>query len=936
MQAIRLEDGGQSRKEGQTQPLWKAAKPSGRGYAGVLSPWAATLMRLFSSVPVFARPSSKEFGRVPAAGTRCLFKVTTNRRLQLYRTVCLWLSFLALSIPAVCIDRDRRLDQLRHTAWTAKDGAPAAVRALAQTTDGYLWLGTESGLFRFDGVRFEAYSSVSGVTLPDPDISALLAVPDGGLWIGSGSGDISLLRPGKLINYGRQSGLFGHSISAFCKDRQGRLWIADAGLGLLLFDGKQLKKIGADWNFYGNPYSVFEDDQGTLWVGSRDRVEYLQAGQNHFQLASEGLQNVHSLAESRDGTIWMADLGRAVRPVPKPHMDAKQLQSEIVVGSLGILFDHQGSLWIGTVGDGLRRLPTPEKLDGQKVAKFSDAAEMFTQKNGLSSDYVRCILQDREGNVWAGTNSGIDRFQQSAIVPVELPPGTSELTLTPLENGAIQVASANKNLMQIVAGKAITLPEGVVVTNGFRIKDGFIVEYSYARETPESLRRTLNPNVNYGTTDRPVFFERTQIFTMPHLYHPGTGTLTDAIKNGASIIRAATTDAEGRKWYSISGIGVFRVGEKGWTSLESLGGPKGNATSAFKDANGRVWFGFQDTVVLLDSQNVRRFSTKDGIAVGNVWCIQDGLPGLWIAGPTGVSFFDGTRFRSLLSATDQVFTGVHGMIVSRGQGMWLASARGIVSIPEQELQAFRKNPEYRVKARIFDSLDGLPDDIQRTAIDSSAVQGTDGKLWFATTQGVVWVDPENVPSNKLPPPVAIEYLTADQRRYDLVSPVRLPPHIGSLQIHYAALSLSVPERVRFRYRLEGVDRGWQDVETRRDAYYTNLGPGSYTFDVIACNEDGVWNNTGATSVFVIAPAFYQTWWWALLCAFVTAAALWGLHLYRIRLATAQIQTRVGAQLEERERIARELHDTLLQGFHGLMLRFQAVMKILLLKGPRER
>jgi signal transduction histidine kinase/ligand-binding sensor domain-containing protein len=890
-------------------------------------------MRLVSAGAIFTKLSSRAFGRVRAAASRYPCEPRPHCRLRFCRTGCHWLLLLVLSVPAFCIDRDLRLDQLHHTAWTAKDGAPGAVRALAQTTDGYLWLGTEGGLFRFDGVRFEPYKTVSGVALPSTNIRALYAVPDRGLWIGSNSGDVSFLQDGKLTNYFVTDGLSRHYISSFRKDSRGRTWLAEFGVGLFLFEGKQWKKVGADWNFFGNPHTIFEDDRGTLWVGSTDRVEYMPAGENRFQLAGDGMQNIYDFAQSRDGTMWMAELGRSVRPVPIPHIQPKQLGPEIHVGSGRILFDDQGSFWITTAGDGLRRIPYPEKLGVQQIAEFSDQAETFMQKNGLSSDYVSCILQDREGNVWVGTGSGIDRFQQRAVVPVELPPGTAEMSLTPQGNGTIKVSSSNKNLMQIMGGRAIELPAGPVAFNGSRIRDGFILESSYVRDPAELLRHPPN-RVVFGSYYHPSYVERTQILSFDETYYPGTGTLPDAVKNGETAIRAITADSSGRKWYSIAAVGVFRVEKNGWTSLENLGGPKESASSEFTDSAGKVWFGFRNSsVVVLDGETLRTVSAKDGIAIGEVLCIQGGDPGLWMGGETGVSFFDGTRFRSMFPATEQAFAGVHGMVVTKGQGMWLAANHGIVFVPEKELQSFKRNPEYRVESRAFDSLDGLSEDIQKTPVDRSAVQGTDGKLWFATTQGVVWIDPQRIPLNGLPPPVTIEYLMADTMKYDLFSLVTLPPRPNSLQIHYAALSLSVPERVRFRYQLAGVDRGWQDVDTRRDAYYTNLGPGSYTFRVIACNDDGIWNETGAISNFVIAPAFYQTWWFRLVDIVLAVGLLWFFYLYRLNRATAQVQERLGARMEERERIARELHDTLLQGFQGLMLRFQAVMKTLPAEAP---
>ena len=219
---------------------------------------------------------------------------------------------------------------------------------------------------------------------------------------------------------------------------------------------------------------------------------------------------------------------------------------------------------------------------------------------------------------------------------------------------------------------------------------------------------------------------------------------------------------------------------------------------------------------------------------------------------------------------------------------------------------------------------------QTQAIDPfpKAIRGTDGRIWFAATRGVAWVDPKNIPRNALPPPVSITSVSADGSRYPRLADLRLPAHTANVQIDYSALSLSVPERVRFRYKLDGIDKGWQDVDTRRQAYYSNLGPGSYRFQVIACNNDGVWNQAGATLTFAIAPAFDQTAWFKAFCILAAAGAVWALYWLRLRQATMRMQQRLGVQMEERERIAHELHDTLLQTFQGLIFRFQAVNDLL--------
>jgi len=231
-----------------------------------------------------------------------------------------------------------------------------------------------------------------------------------------------------------------------------------------------------------------------------------------------------------------------------------------------------------------------------------------------------------------------------------------------------------------------------------------------------------------------------------------------------------------------------------------------------------------------------------------------------------------------------------------------------------------------VEFQSFGLLDGLTAELRGHLASSSAVQTTDGHIWFATTKGLAWINPRRIVRNTVPPPVLIESVIANGRKYNTATILSLPPRIANLQIAYTATSLTIPERVRFRYKLEGQDKEWQDAGTRREAFYTNLDPGSYQFRVIACNNDGVWNEAGTALHFVVLPAFDQTVWFRILCILALAGCLWSLYLLRLKQASAQVQQRLGARLEERVRIARELHDTLLQGFQGLILRFHTVMK----------
>jgi len=806
------------------------------------------------------------------------------------------------------------------------DGAPGQVHALAQTTDGYLWLGTATGLFRFDGIRFQPYEPSSGQAFPQRNVYSLFAAPDGGLWVGYWYGGVSLIKNGRVTNYGKEEGLPSHAVLAFARDRQGAMWIACGISGLARLEGSHWIKIGADWGFADSANTVFVDRDGTIWAGTTTRVEYLREGAKRFQIAAEHLRIVMKIAEAPDGTLWMAETDNAVRPVPLPWKRNAGQDPEIDIGSQAILFDNQGSLWITSLGDGIRRIPSPEHLASIEFRKSDPELEPFTHENGLTANFIYCVLQDHEGNIWIGTSGGLDRFRQSAFVSVPAPKDSSVSALIAGERGALWATSVGPNLLtEFQNDKAVSHIRGPYFDCAYRDPQGLIwlATPEYVARLDDRRSKDSHPGEITYTYEGSVtstalqgYVAASQAVTLRKLKLP---TQHGIAVSPQSRVRAMTEDRSGKLWISMHS-GTFRLEKSAWTSLESLGGPQGMATSEFTGSDGRVWFGFANTVAMLNEDIVTTFSGRDGVQVGAVTSIQSDGQRIWIGGEFGLEYFDGTRFRQIIPGDGSSFGGVFGIIADPGNGLWFSDKGRVIHIPESELRHL--DARQTVAFQSYDKLDGLNAELA----SPSVAQTTDGRIWFATTNGLVWIDPKRIPRNTVPPPVLIESVIANRKPYNTSTPLTLPPRTTNLQIAYTATSLTIPERVRFRYKLEGQDKDWQDCGMRREAFYTNLDPGSYQFRVVASNNDGVWNETGASLRFVVLPAFDQTVWFRILCILAAAGCLWSLYLLRLRQATARVQQRLGARMEERERIARELHDTLLQGFQGLVLRFQAVVK----------
>jgi signal transduction histidine kinase/streptogramin lyase len=608
---------------------------------------------------------------------------------------------------------------------------------------------------------------------------------------------------------------------------------------------------------------------------------------------------VPSIGQAKDGRLWVAgEHGARPLPVGGRHTDGKDSGIGLNVGML--LFDREDNLWLSLESDGIRRARLSEGSGRLGVLPGGVVLESFRLLDGLSSEASGPILEDREGNIWIGTTKGLDRFRRSKLVPVSLPPGHLGLALLAGENGEIWVANAsNTPLMRVRSDEVIV---------GNAIHD------------IASFYRDRQGTVWWGAQGG-VWRQRGGKFD--YFAQPG-------IAARQWIWEIFRGDDEGGLWLGFGDVGLNYLKNGLWTKGDRPEGLLDRAPSAsYEDPEGRVWLGYtENRVSVLDHGRVRSYSSADGIDIGRIRVIRGRGPRFWFGGELGLAVFRDGRFRTIQAASGEPFGTVSGIVERADGSLWLNEINGIVHIPAREARAAADEPLHAVTYERFDFFDGLPGAGQMNWTCSTAVEATDGRLWFATDNGLARIDPARIPRNPVPPPVSIRSITADSRTYQPSTPLDLPQGIASLRIDYTALSLSIPERVSFRYRLEGLDDKWRDAGPRRVAFYTNPGPGSYRFRVAASNNDGVWNETGAAVRFSIAPAFYQTTWFLLLCIVAAGCIAWLSYQRRVRQVTARLDMQFGERLSERTRIARELHDTLLQSFQGLMLHFQKARNLL--------
>ena len=807
------------------------------------------------------------------------------------------------------LDRDRTIAQFYHTGWTVADGAPSGVHALAQTTDGYLWLASTNGLIRFDGVRFQRYEPTQGGTLQSRDISALLATPDGGLWIGR-AGGATFLKNGRAVTYGRTEGLQLSTVFHFSLDRKGTVW-ATTSRGLERFENSRWNKVGTQSDFSADSATdLFSDSRGNLWVSAPGALFCLAPNARLFQMRETARPWL--IREGPDGTLWMSEYGLGIHAVAGPLAqlhDTSKPTLALQGGAHEVLVDRNGSLWF--TENGIARITNPEQLPAVSLNSASGRIQRFTQKDGLTADTVLAMFEDREGNIWVTTTAGLDRFRRRTIIPGPFPFSSDHaLALMTDEQGTV-FAADDQSLMQIQNGKVtvrarIPTPAGYHssqpgVTCAFRDYEGAFWLGGHGELTRVTASRV--ENIEFPTEVPP---------------------------SGRWEVQALTRDRTGDLWVSIQQHGVFRRHDGIWAHFGKQEGLLDRTpVTLWTDARGRVWLGYVGSkIALVDGETVRTFSPADELNIGNVTFIGGRGDHTWVAGQFGLALFDGSRFRLVAGDADGDFRGISGVVETDNGDFWLNQATGVAKIPAAEIAHKLQAAHYKLRYELFDYRDGVPGTATQLRPLPSGVLAGDGRIWMNGTNGTYWADPTEIHKNALPPPVTIENVYAEDKRYDPSETSRLPVLPSNVRIEYTALSLSIPERVRFRYQLEGVDKNWQDVGTRRTAYYTKLPPGSYRFHVIACNNDGVWNQTGAVASIVVPPAFFQTAWFEALCVCAALGLLWSLYLLRLRQVYAQMHSRLEARLAERERIARELHDTLLQSFQGLMLRFQVVDELL--------
>jgi signal transduction histidine kinase len=770
---------------------------------------------------------------------------------------------LCSGLRGIALEPTTPLANYGRQTWGMENGLPQnTVQALVQTRDGFIWLGTEVGLVRFDGNGFAVFDKSSTPALPGADVRCLLETRDGALWIGTSEG-LARWKDGVVTAFTTKDGLPGNGILELNGvDESGVLWVnTNEGWARLAGDHflvgtvkpentSDEKSIAAS---FANPRKVTYS-KTTVSIANFNRA--LKVG---YDLPGSRIQVVFA---DRKGSLWIGTNGGLARWV-QGRLERLPVTDPLATASvLAIMEDREGNLWVGTETSGLHIL---------RDQRF----RTVSTREGLSSDNTTAVVEDNAGTLWVGTNGG----------------GLNAMRSSPRSPKARDLGHPVNGLVK-----------------NYTVRDGLLSDVIL------SLAAAVNGDLWVGTPDGLNRIRAGKIDAF---------TSADGLPD--DFIRSLLADADGSLW-----IGTRR-GLTHWagrslsarmetfTQANGLGSDLVGAMA--RDANGDLWVATLAGLSRLSGGKIVNYTTANGLSSNVITALLPRANGTLLIGTQdhGWNVWDGKAFLAKESFSPNV-TSIRAILEDASGHLWFATANGIARCESDGKADCSRWID-------FGAADGLRSRETATNSHPSAWRSRDGHLWFATPKGLVEVDPAHFPVNSMPPPVALERFSVDDVAYALRaagSVVRIEAGHVHFQFDYAGLSFTAPQKVRYRYMLEGFDRGWTEAGARRSAYYTNIKPGRYTFRVQAANNDGVWNTEGAALNFDLRPHFYQTaWFYALL---LLAAVGLVVLLLRLRLRRAEGEFR--AVLGERNRIAREIHDTLAQGYVGISVQLEVLSELL--------
>jgi signal transduction histidine kinase/ligand-binding sensor domain-containing protein len=815
---------------------------------------------------------------------------------------CLLL-FPLLTETASALDPHRLISQYAHTVWRVQDGFPHGPHMITQTSDGYIWI-AGGGLLRFDGLTMtpvlpqKLFPTESG-------INWLLGSRDGSLWMGTYRG-LYRLKNGEAFS----SPITRGGVESIVEDHDGAIWVTRTRVRGL--EGSLCRIVGNDLTCYakdksdGNPASfatsLAEDGAGDIWFGCQMLCRWNGSSISHYmqeQMDHPSGDGVEAIAAGAAGSVWIAmdgvGPGLGVRQYSNgtflsyavPGFDGATIRA-------GALFvDRNQTLWVGTQSQGLYHIH-----DGH--------ADHYGAAQGLTGDEVNSIYEDREGNLWITTDRGVDLFRDIPMVSFSSTEGLRGAG----EVSAVIARNDNSLWVGLRGALALIRPDSVSRTT---VADGRPIQDVYALFEDRSGQVWLGINTTVIVHQLGRFFE----------IKGQDGHRLDKIGKVFSF----TEDIDGNIWaiaYDDPKLitHLLRIRDRRVQEDIDVSSLVPHAHFLAADPAGGIWIGTGDGKLahyLSGTAKIVSNGRSGTPALMMFSLFVDSAGVVWGATSAGLYRWAHGILSVMDSHNGLPCSVVTAALMDDSGSLWLDARCGYLRIPAADLANWTAHPEAQVTVTTLGALDGADPGWNSERIQPSAARSTDGRLWFVGLSSLQMIDPGVSYKNPTPPPVHIEGLVADGKSYSPASPIILPPLTRDLHVDYAALSFVQPQRIGFRYILEGRDKVWEDPGLRRQAFYSDLGPGNYRFRVIASNNDGVWNATGATLDFKVAAAWYQTIWFRSLCSLIGLLLLWAIYRLRVRRIAGAMKARFDERLAERTRIARDLHDTFLQTIQGSKL-----------------
>ena len=805
------------------------------------------------------------------------------------RFIHLIFGLLIWSATANALDPQKQLSQFGVEVWLTENGLPQnTVHAITQTQNGYIWIATEGGLARYDGINFRVFDKQNTPELPSNYIRALKEDRKGNLWIGTAEGLVRL-QSGDVFT--RVEGLPNNSVQSLYEGRLGNLYVATSG-GLTVLKDDQVTNFPVnDRSVTGSIQTVFEDVEGAFWIGTPYGLTRFKDGKFSTFTERDGLgsNSVRAIQQTRDGRLWFGTLsGLTVLHdgVLTTYRMRDGLNSDRI---LSLCADQDGTLLIGTAS-GLNRLVE------NRFSGFESGDSLFTST-------ILALFEDRERNIWIGTESdGINLLKDTKFTTYSTRNGLSVNLIKSV------YGSSNGDIWIGTDGGGLSLLRNGQLTN-------------YSTQAGLSSNVAISLFVDTGGT--------VWVGTTNGLNRYRDGTFTAQRRSGGpanEYVRSVYQDREGYLWIGTRS-GLTRIkGNESKTFTEADGLPNDLITALYEDSNGALWIGSLGGLTRFQREEFTTYTTKDGLSSDLVSSVyEDSDRTLWIATTGGgVNRLKDGSFTAYTTKQGLIDDVIHSVLEDARNNLWFSCSKGIFSASKSDFDRVASGTATSITPVAYGTADGMLTRECSGGGSPSAWKDNAGRLWFATIKGVAMIDPAKIKTNQQAPPVVVEQLRTDDQVAIFNNNSEIAAGQSRFDFYYTAPSFVAPENIRFKYKLEGFDRDWIDSGTRRIASYTNLRPGNYRFRVIACNSDGLWNETGATFSFYLKPYFYQTIWFYLLILLTLAFIGWQIYRFRLR----QMQAQFKAVLAERTRIAREIHDNLAQEMLGISVQLEVVARTL--------